>query len=234
MNAGGWRQASDVLGEGRGREIDPLGALGKADGPPSSPVHGDGSNWVSAANNLCRLLGVEMALTNGRSPASDGKQRDVDVRHFLQRKLRTRVPRIPTPAGAVDEIAERGSAMTAPRMTAAVVVGGQDAYLQAAKVQLVTRLDLMESQTAGRDWLEQAARACWGEKNCGGWDESKRGQVGVVGVQVREQDDVRVRSLRRRNRPPDSTEMAEARSQDGVEQCRGAAILPRARAVPPP
>jgi hypothetical protein len=180
------------------------------------------------------LLGVEMALTKGRSPASDWKQRDVDVRHLLQRKLRTRVSRIPTPAGAVDEIAERGSAMTAPRMSAAVVVGGQDPYLQAAKVHEVTRLDLAEPQTAGRDWLEQASRPCWGDKNCGGWDESKRGQVGVVGVQVREQDDVRVRSLRRGNRPPNSTEMAQACSQDGVEQGRGAAILPRAGAVPPP
>jgi hypothetical protein len=205
MNAGGWCQASDVLGEGRGREIDPLGALGKADGPPGTPVHGDGSNWVSAANNLCRLLRVEVALTKGRSPASDRKQRDVDVRHLLQRKLRTRVPRIPTPAGAVDEIAERGSAMTASRMSATVVVGGQDAYLQAAKVHEVTRLDLTEPQTAGRDWLEQVARPCWGDKNCGGWDESERGQVGVVGVQVREQDDVRMRSLRRGNAPPDST-----------------------------
>lgn len=129
MNAGGWCQASDVLGEGRSRQIDQIGALGEADGPPSSPVHGDGPNWVSAADSLCCLLGVEMALTKGRSPASDWQQGDVDVRHLLQRKVRTRVPRIPTPAGALNKIAERGSAMRAPRMSAAVVVGGQDAYL---------------------------------------------------------------------------------------------------------
>ncbi|HEV2931087.1 MAG TPA: hypothetical protein VGW74_20590, partial [Propionibacteriaceae bacterium] len=72
---------------------------------------------------------VEMAPTQGRSPASDWQQGDVDVRHFLQRKVRTRVPRIPTPAGALNKIAERGSAMRATRMSAAVVVGGQDAYL---------------------------------------------------------------------------------------------------------
>jgi hypothetical protein len=189
---------------------------------------------VSAANNLRRLLGVKVTLTKGRSPASDRKQCDVDVRHLLQWKLRARVSRIPAPAGAVDEIAERGSAMTAPRMSAAVVVCGQDAYLQAAKVHGVTRPDLAEPQTAGCDWLEQAARPCWGDKKCGRWDESKRRQVGVVGVQVREQDDVRMRSLRRRNRPPNTTEMAQASSQDRIEQRRGAAILPRAGAVPPP
>jgi hypothetical protein len=92
-------------------------------------VHGDGPNWVSAADSLCRLLGVEMALTKGGSPASDWQQGDVDVRHLIQRKVRTGVPRIPTPAGALHEIAERGSAMWAPRMSAAVVVGGQDADL---------------------------------------------------------------------------------------------------------
>ena len=85
MNAGGWCQASDVLGEGRSRQIDQIGALGEADGPPSSPVHGDGSNWVSAADSLCCLLGVEMALTKAGSPASDWQQGDVDVCHLLQR-----------------------------------------------------------------------------------------------------------------------------------------------------
>jgi hypothetical protein len=51
------------------------------------------------------------------------------MRHFLQRKVRTGVSRKPTPPGALDKIAERGSAMRATRMSAAVVVGGQDAYL---------------------------------------------------------------------------------------------------------
>ena len=112
-----------------GRQIDQIGALGKADGPPGSPVHGDGMIWVSAADRLCRLLGVEMALTKGGSPASDRHQGDVDVRDLLERKVWTRVPRIPAPAGARNKIAECGSAMRAPRVSPAVVVGGQDMYL---------------------------------------------------------------------------------------------------------
>jgi hypothetical protein len=55
-------------------------------------------------------------------------------------------------------------------------------YLYATKLYEVTRLDLAELQTAGGDWLEQAARACWGDEIRGRWDQSKRGQVGVVGV----------------------------------------------------
>ena len=137
---------------------------------------------MSAADSLCRLLRVEMALTKAGSPASDWQQGDVDVRHLFQRQVRTRVTRIPTPAGALDKVAERGSAMTAPRMSAAVVVGGQDVYLEAAKRHEVTRLDLAELQTAGGDWLEQAARPCWRDKNRGGRGQSERGQVGVVGV----------------------------------------------------
>ena len=71
MDAGGRCQTSDVVGEGHGRQIDQIGALGEADRPPGSPVHGDGMIWVSAADRLCRLLGVEMALTKSGSPASD-------------------------------------------------------------------------------------------------------------------------------------------------------------------
>ena len=58
--------------------------------------------------------------------------------------------------------------------------------------------------------------------------------MGVVGVQVRDQDDVRMRSVRGRNRTPHSTEMAQASGQDWVEQDSGPAVLPRAGAVPPP
>ena len=118
-----------MIGEGHRRQIDQIGALGKADGPPGSPVHGDGTSWVSAADRLCRLLGVEMALTKGGSPASDRHQGDVDVRDLLERKVWTRVPRIPAPAGARNKIAECGSAMRAPRVPPTVVVGGQDMYL---------------------------------------------------------------------------------------------------------
>ncbi len=58
--------------------------------------------------------------------------------------------------------------------------------------------------------------------------------MGVVGVQVRDQDDVRIRSVRGRNRTTDSTEMAESGGQDWVKQHGGIAVLPRAGAVPPP
>ena len=92
-------------------------------------MHGDGPNWAGATDSLGRLLGVEVALPKGRSPASDRHQGEVDLHHLIQRQVRTRVPRIPTPPGALNKIAERGSAMRAPRMSAAVVVGGQDADL---------------------------------------------------------------------------------------------------------
>jgi hypothetical protein len=162
-----------VVGEGHRRQIDQIGTLGKRDGPPCSPVHGNGTIWVSAADRLCRLLGVEMALTKAGSPASDRHQGDVDVRHLLVRKMWARVPRIPAPAGARNEIAECGSAMGAPRVPTAVVVGGQDMYLQAPELNEFTRLDLVKFQAARGDWLEQAARACWGNENRGGWDESE-------------------------------------------------------------
>jgi hypothetical protein len=83
---------------------------------------------MDAANRLCRLLGVEMALTKCRAPASDWHQGDVDGRHLLERKPETCVSRIPTSAGALDKKAERGSAMRAPRVSPTIVVGGQDAY----------------------------------------------------------------------------------------------------------
>ena len=125
MDARSWCHASDVFGEGRSRQIDQVGALAEADGPPGSPVHGDGTIWVNAADRLCRLLCIEMSLAKGRSPASNWHQRDVDRPHLLKRKVRTRVPRIPAPAGAGNKIAECGSAMRAPRVSPAVVVGRQ-------------------------------------------------------------------------------------------------------------
>ena len=128
MDAGRWCHASDVLRESRGRQIDQIGALGEADRPPGSPVDGDGTFWINAADRLCPLLGVEMALTKGWSPASDWHQGDVDVRHLLKRNVRTCVSRIPAAAGAGNKIAERGSTMRAPRVSPAVVVGGQDMY----------------------------------------------------------------------------------------------------------
>ena len=119
---------------------------------------------MSAPDHLCGLSGVEMALTKGRSPASDWHQGDVDVRQILERDVRTSVPGIPAPAGALDQIAECGSAMRAPRVSPAVMVGCQDVYPQAAELHEVTRLDLGELQAAGGDWLEQPARACRDER----------------------------------------------------------------------
>jgi len=71
MDAGSWRYARYVLGKCLRREIDQLGTLTKADGPQGAPVHRDGTSWVGAADRVCRLLGVEMTVTKGRSPASD-------------------------------------------------------------------------------------------------------------------------------------------------------------------
>jgi hypothetical protein len=45
----------------------------------------------------------------------------------------------------------------------------------------------------------------------------KRRQVGVVGVEVGNQDKVRLRSVRGRKRTADSAEMAQPGGQDGVE-----------------
>jgi hypothetical protein len=176
------RQAGTVVSKGRGGQVDQIGALGKADRPPGPPVHGDGMIWVNAANGLCRLTGVEMALTKCRSPASDWQQGEVDVRHFLECKVRTCVSRIPAPAGALDKKAERGSAVRAPRVSPTIVVRGQGAYPQTAKLYEITRFNLAELHTASGDWLKQRARTSRGDENRRGWDQSKRRQMGVVGV----------------------------------------------------
>jgi len=123
MDARGRCHTSNVLGEGRGWPIDQIGALGEADRPPGSPVHGDGMIWVNEADCLCRLLRIEMVVTESRSPPSDWHKGDVDLRHLLDCELWTSVTRIPAAAGALDKIAERGSAMRASRVSSAVVVG---------------------------------------------------------------------------------------------------------------
>jgi hypothetical protein len=107
--------------------------------------------------------------------------------------------------------------MTAARVSPAIVVGGQEAYLQPAKLHEVTRHDLPELHTAGGDWPEQATRACRCDENRGGRDESERRQVGVVRVQVGDQDEIRKRSVGARNRTADSTEVAQPSGQDRVE-----------------
>jgi hypothetical protein len=145
-------------------------------------VHGDGTIWLSAADHVGCLLGVEMAVVKRGSPASNWHQGDVDVRQLVKGHVRTCVARIPAPARTLDEKAERGSAMRTPGVSPAVMVGGQDAYLQAAELHEVTRLYLPELHAAGGDWPEQASRTCRGDENRGGRDESERRQVGVVGV----------------------------------------------------
>ena len=47
--------------------------------------------------------------------------------------------------------------MRASKVSPTVVVSGQDTYLQAAKLDEVTRLDLPEPRPAGGDLLQQAA-----------------------------------------------------------------------------
>jgi hypothetical protein len=79
---------------------------------------------LNPASHLCSLSSVEMALAKGGSPASDWQQGDIDVRHLPVFKLRTCVPRIPTPPGALHEIAKRRPAMRASRKPSAVVIGG--------------------------------------------------------------------------------------------------------------
>jgi hypothetical protein len=124
MHAGAWCHTHNVRGEGSSRQVDELGALGKSDGPPSSPMDWDGAIWVSAADRLCRLVRVEMTLTKGGSPASHWQQSDVDLCHILVSKMWTCVAGVPAPVGAGHKIAECWSAMRAPRVSSAVMVGG--------------------------------------------------------------------------------------------------------------
>ena len=217
VDVGSRRHSRDVVGECLRRLINQLGTLTKADGPPGTPVHGNGMNWMSAANHISSLLGVEMALIQRWSPASDRHQGDVDIHPLVKGKVRPCVPRIPAPVRTLNEIAECGSAMRTPRESPPIVVGGQDAYLQAAKVHEITRFNLPERHTAGNDWLEQTARTCGGHENRGGRDSSERRQVGVVGVEVRNQHEVCSRSMLGRNRTANPTEMAQPGRQDGIE-----------------
>jgi hypothetical protein len=217
VDAGGRCHSRYVFGECRRRQINQLRTLTKPDGPPGTPVHGDGTNWLSAANHVSSLLGVEMTAIKRRSPASDRHQGDVDIRHLVKGKVRPCVSRIPAPVSALNEIAECGSAMRTPRESPPIVVGGQDAYLHTAKLHEVTRLNFPELHTAGSDWPEQAARTCWGDKNRGGRDHAERRQVGVVGVEVGNQHEVGPRRVHGRNRTANATEMAQPSCQDGIE-----------------
>jgi hypothetical protein len=124
MDAGRWCDAYDLRREGSGRLIDQIGSLGKAYRPPGPPMDRNGAIWANAADRLCRLLGVEMTRTEGGSPTPDRHQRNVYLRHLFEPKMRTRVSRIPASVGAGNKIAECWSAMRAPRVSSAVMVGG--------------------------------------------------------------------------------------------------------------
>ena len=97
MHARGWCHAYNVPGKGTGRQIDQIGALGEADGPPGSPMDGDCAIRASAADRLGRLLSVEMSLTKGGSPASHWQQSDVGMCYVLESKGRTCVAGVPAP-----------------------------------------------------------------------------------------------------------------------------------------
>ena len=234
MDAGARRDASDPVGEGHGWQIDQIRPLRKANGPPGSPVHGDSIDWMRAADRLSRLPGIEMAPAKSRPPSSDWHEGEVDVRHLVERKVRTRVPRIPASVVSIDQIAESGSAMRASSVSAAIVVGGEDGYPKIAKLCEVAGLYLVERHAPCGDWLEQPPRACRDDENRGRWDQSQRRQVGVVGVKVGDQHEVCMCSVRGRHRTAHPTEMAKASGQNRVEQYGGVTVLPGAGAVPPP
>jgi hypothetical protein len=61
--------------------------------------------------------------------------------------------------------------MRASRKPSAVVIGGQDAYLQAGNLHKVTRLDLSQLLTACGDGQKQATGACRGDDDRGGWNQ---------------------------------------------------------------
>jgi len=128
MDAGARRETSDLVGECHGWPIDQIGALGKANGPPRSPVHRDSIYWARAADHLSRLLRIEVARPEGRPPSCDWHEREVDVCHFVGGEVRTRVPGIPAPVVSLDQIAERGSAMTASGVSSTIVIGCEDVY----------------------------------------------------------------------------------------------------------
>jgi hypothetical protein len=128
MDPSGRRDSSDSVGERHRGQIDQIGALAKTNGPPRSPMHGDSVGGLSAADDLGRLPGVEMAPAKGGSPASDWNKGKVDLSHFAQREVRAGVPGIPAPMVSDNQVAERRSAMRASRESPAVMVGSQDAY----------------------------------------------------------------------------------------------------------
>jgi hypothetical protein len=120
---------SDVISEGFGRQIDQIAPLREANGPPSSLVHRDGTSGLNTADRLRRLQSVEMAPPKVGPPTSHRHQSDVDASRLRKSKLRTGVAGIPASAGAINEIAKRRSAMRASRVSPAIVIGCQDAYL---------------------------------------------------------------------------------------------------------
>ena len=234
MDAGVRRETCDSIGECHGRPIDQIGALRKADGPPGSPVHRNRVNRVRDADRLGRLQRIEMTAPKRGPPTSDRHEREVDGCNFFEWDVRTRVTGIPAPVVTLDQISERGPAMRASSMSSTVVIGGEDVYPKTAELDDVAGLDLGERYALGGDWLEQPPRARRDDENRGDRNQTQRRQVSVVGVQVRDQYEICMRSLQRRHWTAYPTEMAQASGQNRVEEDSGVTVLPGAGAVPPP
>jgi hypothetical protein len=128
MHSGGRCQARDVVGEGCGWQIDQIAALWEADGPPGPPVHGNCIIGWNPADRLRGLPCIEMASAKVRPPTSHWYQRDIDMSHIWISEFRTGIAGIPTPQRALDEVAERRSAIRASGVSPTVVIGCQDAY----------------------------------------------------------------------------------------------------------
>ena len=113
-------------------------------------MHRYGINWVHTADRLSRLPGIEMAEPKARPPSCDWHKSEVDVCHLVECDARTRIPGIPAPVVSLDQIAERGSAMRAPRVSPTIVVGREDVYPKTAALYEVTRLDPRRANRLGR------------------------------------------------------------------------------------
>ena len=137
MDAGARGETSDSVGECHAWPIDQIGALGEAYRPPGSPVHRDCIDWVRAGDRLSRLPGIEMAGPKARPPSCDRHKREVDVYQFVE-LMRGPRPRDTIPVVALNQIADRRSAMRASRVSPAIVVGREDVYPYTAEPDQVT------------------------------------------------------------------------------------------------
>ena len=105
---------------------------------------------MHAADRLSALSGIGMAGSKGRSPSCDWHKGEVDVCHFVECDVRTRIPGIPAPVVSLNQTAERWSAMRARRVSPTIVVGCEDVYPKTAALYEVTRLDPRRAKRLGR------------------------------------------------------------------------------------